>query len=133
MTPPRGTEAHEHDPTSDQPLWERVWESRRALMAPRSSYAIDPYRIVERRFTPDYIPQTETLFTLSNGSSGCVGRWRRCDPSTAAPRSWRTASTRPGRSPTARRRSGSPRSGRPSCRCPTGRSSSSTSTTSRSR
>ncbi|MEZ5205762.1 MAG: glycosyl hydrolase family 65 protein [Acidimicrobiales bacterium] len=73
MTPPRGTEAHEHDPTSDQPLWERVWESRRALMAPRSSYAIDPYRIVERRFTPDYIPQTETLFTLSNGFLGVRG------------------------------------------------------------
>ena len=73
MNTPRGHEQHEHEEPADAPLWERVWESRRPLMAPRSSYGSDPFKIVERRFTPDYIPQVETLFTLANGFLGVRG------------------------------------------------------------
>lgn len=73
MTPPPLRD-HELGPDEEHlPLWHRVWESRRPLMAPKSSYGSDPFRIVEKRFTPDYIPQVETLFTLSNGFVGVRG------------------------------------------------------------
>lgn len=43
-------------------------------------YPIEPFRLVETRFTPSRIPQTETLFALSNGYMGIRGSFEEATP-----------------------------------------------------
>jgi len=50
-------------------LREIVSEQRRKLL-PEREYPPDPWRLVERRFMPGFLPQTETLFCTSNGYLG---------------------------------------------------------------
>lgn len=46
---------------------------RRPLHLPKTVYPYDPWRIVEKRFTPRFLEQAETIFTLSNGYLGMRG------------------------------------------------------------
>jgi len=52
---------------------------RRGL-PPRDLYPVEPFRYVETRFTPERIPQTETLFALSNGFIGIRGAFEEATP-----------------------------------------------------
>lgn len=43
------------------------------LLAAQDDFPIDEHRLVERRFNPDYAPQMESIFALSNGYLGLRG------------------------------------------------------------
>lgn len=46
---------------------------RKPLNLPREVYPVDPWRIVEKRFYPRFLEQTETIFTVANGYLGMRG------------------------------------------------------------
>lgn len=46
---------------------------RKAITLPGTVYPIDPWRIVETRFTPELLQETETVFTVANGYMGMRG------------------------------------------------------------
>lgn len=43
------------------------------LLAAQEHFPIDEHRLVERRFNPEYVPQMESIFALSNGYLGLRG------------------------------------------------------------
>ena len=55
------------------PRAHRLQAAARRIVASTDDYPVDPWRLVERRFNPDYIEQTESLFALSNGYMGVRG------------------------------------------------------------
>lgn len=46
---------------------------RKALHFPKQVYPVDPWRIVEKRFEPHFVQESETIFSLSNGYLGMRG------------------------------------------------------------
>lgn len=62
-----------------RPLREMVNPGRRQL-PPEDVYPVEPWRIVEQGFYPRLLPQTETIFAISNGYLGI-----RATPEEAAP------------------------------------------------
>ena len=88
----------------------------------RDRFPVDQWRLVETALTPTTSASTETLFTVANGYLGMRGNARRGPRRRTRTAPSSTASTRPGRSATPRRRSASPRSGRRSSTSPTPRS-----------
>jgi len=52
------------------PRLREVVSSRRRRIPPEDVYPVDPWRIVEKRFHPRALPQTEALFATSNGYLG---------------------------------------------------------------
>ena len=57
---------------SARPL-RRAVSPRRRLVLPEDIYPVDPWRIVEQRFFPRFLPQTEAIFCTSNGYLGIRG------------------------------------------------------------
>jgi alpha,alpha-trehalose phosphorylase len=55
------------------PRLHRIQAATQRLLSAEGDFPIDPFRIVERRFDPDYLPQLETVFSLSNGYLGLRG------------------------------------------------------------
>jgi alpha,alpha-trehalose phosphorylase len=55
------------------PRGHRVAMSTLRLLVASEEYPADPYRLVERSFSPEYLPQTEALFTVANGYLGIRG------------------------------------------------------------
>jgi alpha,alpha-trehalose phosphorylase len=51
----------------------RTVSPRRRLVPPEDVYPVEPWRLVERRFFPRFLPQTETFFATSNGYLGIRG------------------------------------------------------------
>jgi alpha,alpha-trehalose phosphorylase len=80
---------------------------RRLRIPPEDLYPEDDWRIVETRFTDDWMGNAETIFALSNGFIGIRGLVEEARPAASRGRS-STASTRRGRSCTPSRPSGSP-------------------------
>ena len=46
---------------------------REPVPLPQHEYPVDPWRLVERRFSERFLPRTETLFTVANGHLGLRG------------------------------------------------------------
>ena len=59
----------------------RLLVAARRIVAATDDYPADPWRLVERRYNPDYIEQTETLFALSNGYLGIRASFEEGEPS----------------------------------------------------
>jgi alpha,alpha-trehalose phosphorylase len=55
---------------------------RERLNLPRYIYPIDEWKIIEKRFHPEFLGQMETLFALSNGYLGMRGTFEEGTPST---------------------------------------------------
>jgi alpha,alpha-trehalose phosphorylase len=53
---------------------------REPRTAPEYIYPVDPWRVVEKRFAPEFLGQTETLFALSNGYLGIRGAFEEGRP-----------------------------------------------------
>jgi alpha,alpha-trehalose phosphorylase len=92
---------------------------RDLVTPPEPLNPVDEWRIVETRFTNRFHPRAETGLSLSKASSGSAA------PTTRPGRHWRrarssTASTRPGRSCTARTRTASPGTGQTIVEVPDG-------------
>jgi alpha,alpha-trehalose phosphorylase len=51
------------------------------IMATTYDYPVEPWRLVERAYNPEYVAQTETLFALSNGFLGIRGSFEEGEPS----------------------------------------------------
>ena len=51
------------------------------IMAARADYPTDPWRLVEQRYNPGFIEQTESLLAVSNGYLGIRGAFEEGDPS----------------------------------------------------
>ena len=63
------------------PRSHRLQAAAQRILASTGDYPVDPWRLVERAYNPDYIPQTETLFALSNGFLGLRGSFEEGEPS----------------------------------------------------
>jgi alpha,alpha-trehalose phosphorylase len=63
------------------PREHRLLAAAKRILAASDDYAVDPWRLVERRYNPDYIEQTETLFAVSNGFLGIRGSFEEGEPS----------------------------------------------------
>jgi len=59
----------------------RLLAAAKRIIAATDDYAPDPWRLVEHRYNPDYIEQTETLFAVSNGFLGIRGSFEEGEPS----------------------------------------------------
>ena len=53
---------------------------RQPIKLPQDVYPIDPWRIIEKRFFPRLLAQTETIFTTSNGYLGMRGSFEEGAP-----------------------------------------------------
>jgi alpha,alpha-trehalose phosphorylase len=53
---------------------------REPRTAPEYIYPVDPWRVVEKRFAPEFLGRTETLFALSNGYVGIRGTFEEGRP-----------------------------------------------------
>jgi alpha,alpha-trehalose phosphorylase len=53
---------------------------RQPVNPPQYIYPIDPWRIVEKRFYPRYLAQTETVFSMANGYLGMRGSFEEGSP-----------------------------------------------------
>jgi len=53
---------------------------REPKTAPEYIYPIDEWRIIEKRFAPQYLEQSETIFTLANGYMGIRGAFEEGRP-----------------------------------------------------
>jgi len=53
---------------------------RERLNPPRYIYPIDEWKIIEKRFHPEFLGQMETLFALSNGYLGMRGTFDEATP-----------------------------------------------------
>ncbi len=62
------------------PRSHRLLAAARRIMASTGSYPPDPWRLVERAYNPEFIGQTETLFSLSNGYLGLRGSFDEGEP-----------------------------------------------------
>jgi alpha,alpha-trehalose phosphorylase len=63
------------------PREHRLLAAAKRIIAATDDYAPDPWRLVEHRYNPDYIEQTETLFAVSNGFLGIRGSFEEGEPS----------------------------------------------------
>ncbi|MBV9415284.1 MAG: beta-phosphoglucomutase family hydrolase [Solirubrobacterales bacterium] len=63
------------------PREHRLLAAAKRIIAAADDYAPDPWRLVEHRYNPDYIEQTETLFAVSNGFLGIRGSFEEGEPS----------------------------------------------------
>jgi alpha,alpha-trehalose phosphorylase len=63
------------------PREHRLLAAAKRIVAATDDFAPDPWRLVECRYNPDYIEQTETLFALSNGFLGIRGSFDEGEPS----------------------------------------------------
>lgn len=54
--------------------------NREPRIAPEYIYPVDPWRMIESRFAPRYLEQSETIFTLSNGYMGIRGAFEEGRP-----------------------------------------------------
>jgi len=61
------------------PARHRLQAAARRIMA-SGEHPADPWRMVERRYSPESVPQTETLFALSNGYLGIRGSFDEGEP-----------------------------------------------------
>ncbi|MDY7102052.1 MAG: HAD-IA family hydrolase [Actinomycetota bacterium] len=50
------------------------------LLAAEGDYPVEEFRLVERAFNPDYVPQAETIFAVSNGYLGIRGTFDEGSP-----------------------------------------------------
>jgi alpha,alpha-trehalose phosphorylase len=62
------------------PQVHRLLAAAKRIMAATNDYPVDPWRLVERSYNPDYLEQTETLFALSNGFLGIRGAFEEGEP-----------------------------------------------------
>ncbi|RJR46011.1 MAG: HAD family hydrolase [Desulfobacteraceae bacterium] len=53
---------------------------REPRIAPEYLYPVDEWRVIERRFAPQYLEQSETIFTLANGYMGIRGAFEEGRP-----------------------------------------------------
>ena len=53
---------------------------REPKIAPEYIYPVDEWRIIEKRFAPQYLEQSETIFTLANGYMGIRGAFEEGRP-----------------------------------------------------
>lgn len=51
------------------------------IIAATGDYPVEPWRLVERAYNPEFVEQTETLFALSNGYLGIRGPFKEGEPS----------------------------------------------------
>ena len=58
----------------------RILSPRRRITLPVSTYPAEPWRLVEKRFSPRYLAQTESLFATSNGYLGIRGTFEEGNP-----------------------------------------------------
>ena len=63
------------------PREHRLLAAAKRILAATDDYAPDPWRLVEWRYNPDYVEQTETLFAVSNGFLGIRGSFEEGEPS----------------------------------------------------
>ena len=54
-------------------LHEAVSDHRQLLTPPEHTYPVEPWRLVEKRFSPQFLAQTETWFACANGYLGMRG------------------------------------------------------------
>jgi alpha,alpha-trehalose phosphorylase len=59
----------------------RLLAAAKRIIAATGDYPIEPWRLVERAYNPDFVEQTETLFALSNGYLGIRGSFEEGEPS----------------------------------------------------
>ncbi|MBO0835291.1 MAG: beta-phosphoglucomutase family hydrolase, partial [Actinobacteria bacterium] len=59
----------------------RLMAAAARIIASTEDYPVDPWRLVERAFNPDYVDQTETLFAVANGYLGIRGSFEEGTPS----------------------------------------------------
>ncbi|MPZ72368.1 MAG: glycoside hydrolase family 65 protein [Nitriliruptorales bacterium] len=48
-------------------------QRREPVPLPRHDYPVEPWRLIERRFNEQFLPRSETLFTVANGHLGLRG------------------------------------------------------------
>ena len=65
--------ADDDRPVLAGPREHRLVAAAMRLLAASAEYPVEPMRLVEREFNPDYAPQTETLFATANGYLGIRG------------------------------------------------------------
>lgn len=53
---------------------------RKPRITPEYIYPVDPWRMIEKRFVPRYLEQSETIFTLANGYMGIRGAFEEGRP-----------------------------------------------------
>ncbi|GIG20672.1 hypothetical protein Cch01nite_13960 [Cellulomonas chitinilytica] len=63
------------------PRRHHLMAAARRIVAASVDYPVDPWRLVERSFNPEFVEQTETLFALSNGYLGIRGSFEEGTPS----------------------------------------------------
>jgi alpha,alpha-trehalose phosphorylase len=59
----------------------RLLAAAKRIVAATGDYPIEPWRVVERAYNPEFVEQTETLFALSNGYLGIRGSFEEGEPS----------------------------------------------------
>jgi HAD superfamily hydrolase (TIGR01509 family) len=62
------------------PREHRLLAAAKRILAATDDYAPDPWRLIEHRYNPGYIEQTETLFAVSNGFLGIRGSFEEGEP-----------------------------------------------------
>lgn len=58
----------------------RLLAAAKRILAATGDYPVEPWRLVERSYNPEYVQQTETLFALSNGFLGIRGSFEEGEP-----------------------------------------------------
>ncbi|WP_455382441.1 glycoside hydrolase family 65 protein [Salinispira pacifica] len=53
---------------------------RKPINLPETIYPVHPWKIIERRYHPQYVQQTESIFSLSNGYLGMRGSFEEAAP-----------------------------------------------------
>jgi alpha,alpha-trehalose phosphorylase len=59
----------------------RLLAAAKRIIAATGDYPVEPWRLVERAYNPEYVEQTETLFALSNGFLGIRASFEEGEPS----------------------------------------------------
>jgi alpha,alpha-trehalose phosphorylase len=59
----------------------RLLAAAKRIIASTGDYPVEPWRLVERVYNPEFVEQTETLFALSNGYLGIRGSFEEGEPS----------------------------------------------------
>lgn len=65
------------------PRSHRLRDAAKRILASTGDYPPDRWRLVERSYNPEFVPQTETLFALANGYLGIRGAFEEGEPSSA--------------------------------------------------
>jgi len=58
----------------------RLLAAAKRIVAATGDYPVEPWRLVERAYNPEFVEQTETLFALSNGYLGIRGSFEEAEP-----------------------------------------------------